>query len=131
MNRESPQRAIGSAPENDPSDIASKCVELCLREIGWYAVSFGANLPAIEIAAAARLHRASLVWITYTHPLSEAEIRTANRNLRSLLTPQMRLMIGGNVLTAQIRRQLDFDFAGDSMNHLSRYASRLNQTVSV
>ena len=119
------RRAIGSAPGHELADIASKAIELSLRESGWHAVSCGANLPANELAEAAIAFRAELVWVSYTHDQPPGQARSANRLLRDSLPSSVRLVVGGSSLNAELRKQLVFDFAGDTLAHLESFVSRI------
>jgi excisionase family DNA binding protein len=118
------RRAIGSSPQYDLSDIASKCVELCFRDAGWNARSLGANLPASDLAEAAIEFEAQIVWVSYTHTQDQQRLVDENRTLRSLLPSDVRLVIGGRAMSSEVRRFMDFDFAGDTMSHLRRFALR-------
>jgi MerR family transcriptional regulator, light-induced transcriptional regulator len=118
------QVAVGCAAEHDHSDIPSKCIELTLRAERWSATSLGANLPAEQLVRAAISNQASLVWVSYTHPQSDASVRHGNMILRRELGPNVRIVVGGGGLSAALRKELVFDFSGDTMEHLRNYVVR-------
>lgn len=117
-------KAVGSAPEGDLSDLASKCIELCFRELGWFAKSFGANLPATELVKGALEIQANVVWVSYSHAPEESQLKRDNAILREQLPPHVRLVVGGSGLIGRYRKWISFDFAGDTLLHLRNYVMR-------
>ncbi len=123
-NESAVRKAVGSAPAGDLSDLASKCIELCFRELGWFAKSFGANLPASELANGALEIQADVVWVSYSHPPEESQLIRDNMLLRERLPPHVRLIVGGGGLMSRYRKLICFDFAGDTLLHLRNYVLR-------
>ena len=116
-------RAIGASVIGDPADLASLFAEVTLRELGWDAESLGADLSGASLGDAAQTRRASLVWVCYTHQQPFDLVLDHNRQLNARLPAETRLVIGGGALTPELRRSLVFHFFGDSLVHLSNYAS--------
>ncbi len=54
------RRAVGASVAGDPADLASLFAEVSLREIGWEAESFGADLCGASLGNAARARQVSL-----------------------------------------------------------------------
>lgn len=71
--------AIGGAPAGDPYLLPTMLAGLVLQESGWRAIDLGPDTPAEALLAAARRHRATLVWRSYTgalHACEETELRS-------------------------------------------------------
>jgi MerR family transcriptional regulator, light-induced transcriptional regulator len=60
--------AMGGTPPGDQYRLATLMVELVLVDQGWNAVSLGSSLPYTTLAAAARIDRPALFWLSYTVP---------------------------------------------------------------
>jgi excisionase family DNA binding protein len=71
--------AIGSAPAGDPYLLPTMLAGMVLQESGWRTIDLGPNTPTEALLAAARRHRANLVWRSYTSELQsneESELQT-------------------------------------------------------
>jgi methylmalonyl-CoA mutase cobalamin-binding subunit len=66
---------------------------------GWSVTWLGANLPAEDIAEAARKLRARAVGLSLVHPAGDASVNEELRRLRSLL-PRSTLLIAGGAASA-------------------------------
>lgn len=64
-------------------------------EQGWDVVYLGVDLPAEEIAAAARLRDARVVLISIVYPFGDARTAREIERLGSLLSPGTRIVAGG------------------------------------
>ncbi len=115
-------RAIGGTALNDKADLSSLFAELTLREIGWDAESLGADLPCEVLSQAARDREVQIAWMCYTHIDSAQSVQEYNRSLNALLPATTRLVIGGSMLSSDVRRELRYSFFGDSFQHLANYA---------
>ncbi|CAN5762698.1 hypothetical protein BH23GEM11_BH23GEM11_12300 [soil metagenome] len=62
---------------------------------GWDVLSLGADLPATEIAEAARRKGAAAVALSAIHPLDDPHLPGELRALRRELTADVRVLIGG------------------------------------
>jgi methanogenic corrinoid protein MtbC1/DNA-binding transcriptional MerR regulator len=62
---------------------------------GWDVLSLGADLPATEIAEAARRKGAAAVALSAIHPLDDPHLPGELRALRRELTADVRVMVGG------------------------------------
>lgn len=62
---------------------------------GWTVVSLGPDLPASEIAEAARRKGAALVALSALHPPEDPSLATEVRRLRGALPPSTDLLLGG------------------------------------
>lgn len=62
---------------------------------GWRVLYLGPDLPAEEIAAAARQRAADVVALSITHPADDPRLHEQLARLRDLLPPGMPLFVGG------------------------------------
>lgn len=57
---------VGGAPAGDPYLLPTLLAGLVLQEAGWRTIDLGPDTPDEALCAAARRHRASLVWLSCT-----------------------------------------------------------------
>jgi MerR family transcriptional regulator, light-induced transcriptional regulator len=88
------------------------------RMEGWRTTCLGPNLPAEEIAAAARIRQAEVVALSIVYPANDPNLHTELKRLGRLLRGVAQLIVGGSaarayqaVLDAIGARRLD-DLAG-------------------
>jgi methylmalonyl-CoA mutase cobalamin-binding subunit len=67
---------------------------------GWRVIYLGPNLPAEELARAAQIAKADAVALSIVYPTDDPRIASELRTLRSLLPPQVGLVIGGSGASA-------------------------------
>jgi excisionase family DNA binding protein len=115
--------AICATPANDPYSIATAMSSLALREIGWRSLPLGAGLPTASLLDAVNARRPRLVALSVgvvedhaTFLGDYAQLRRATREHRAAL------VVGGRGLTPELRRQLHFDFLGETLGHLIDFA---------
>ena len=65
------------------------------RVEGWRTVDLGANLPAEEIAAAARQRKARAVAVSITYPRDDSRVAVELRRLGRLIAGTADLLVGG------------------------------------
>lgn len=84
-------------------------------EQGWDVVYLGADLPAEEIAAAARLREARVVLISLVYPAGDARTAREIERLGSFLRPGTRLLAGGRAAESyrDSLQAIGADLAGD------------------
>ena len=73
--------AIGGGISGDPYTLATRLVELVLRQAGWRAMSLGHDLPPETIEKAIEHHRPRLVWLSVSAPLPEEQLRRSCESL--------------------------------------------------
>lgn len=112
-------RAIGGALSNDHYMLASQLVEVVLRDAGWNATNFGANLPFAAIAAAVKREQPRLLWLSISS-VSDAEqfVREYN-HFFSQLPPDLIVTVGGRALTDQLRPQIGYTAYCDNLERLT------------
>ncbi|MEM9826600.1 MAG: helix-turn-helix domain-containing protein [Planctomycetota bacterium] len=127
IRRDSEPKAIGGVPPSEHHDVASSMIEIVLREQGWDARSLGQDLPTESFVAAVANEQPDLVWLSSTiEQDTEATIGWA-KQIRSTLKSHQRMVVGGQGMTPAIRRAIEFEFAGDSLAHLAKFASGFRQ----
>ncbi|MEM8913867.1 MAG: excisionase family DNA-binding protein [Planctomycetota bacterium] len=124
---ESRPRAIGCSVDGESHDLVSLMIELVMRSSGVDAKSLGGSVPVESLIAAILAEHADLVWTSYTRIEDPEEMLRQHHVLVNALPDHCRLLIGGQALTASLRRQMTFDFHGDSLLHLQRYVSSVMQ----
>lgn len=119
--------AIGCAVGEEMHDLSSAMIEVVLNHAGWNAQSLGAMLPAESLVRAIDELAPRIVWVSYTHIDDANAVIRSNTMLFESLQPHQRLVLGGQALTARIRRRCKFHFVGDSFVHLMHYVDQLER----
>lgn len=101
--------------------------ELVLRDCGWRANSLGNMLPFETLRRALERDRPRLMWLSVT------SIRDADRFIASFNTlcetatsHGSAIVVGGQALTADIRRLLRYTTYCDNFQHLEAFGKSLN-----
>lgn len=118
-------RAIGCSIGGEQHDLAPTMIEWALADLGWNAQSLGSSVPVDSLINAIVLEQPVLVWVSYTHFNDVEDIILDNHRIYQSLGALQRLAIGGQALSADLQPQLMFDFAGNSMIELFRFAAQL------
>ncbi|MEM9585845.1 MAG: B12-binding domain-containing protein [Planctomycetota bacterium] len=122
--------AIGGSLGSELHDMGSSMIAILLSQEGFQTVSLGAQVPCDSMLAAIDQYSPRIVWVSYTI-VSDPELayqqnaRLFERIRRTDSGPTPRLIIGGQALTAEHRRNMKFDFAGDSFAHMVDYTSQV------
>ena len=119
--------AMGGTLDGDPYTLASCMTELVLRDCGWRANSLGNMLPFETLRRALERDRPRLMWLSVT------SIRDADRFIASFNTlcetataHGSAIVVGGQALTADIRRLLRYTTYCDNFQHLEAFGKSLN-----
>lgn len=101
-------------------------------EEGWRVVYLGADLPADEIAKAARSRNAAVVAVSMVYPPSEPRIARELRKVRSLL-PDVTLLVGGSASTSygEILEEIGAEHVADLSGLRSRLADLIPERPSL
>jgi MerR family transcriptional regulator, light-induced transcriptional regulator len=92
---------------------------------GWDVLSIGPDLPASEIAEAARRKGASVVALSALHPVEDPHLPGELRALRRELTGDVRIMVGG---PAALAHKPALESVGvDVLGSLAEFRSRLRR----
>jgi excisionase family DNA binding protein len=120
--------ALGGTLSGDPYHLPTTMVELVLREAGWQAQSLGVGLPAASLRAALREARPRLFWLSVSAFESLASLRTWCAELyEAARAAGALLVVGGRVLTPEVRRQLRYTAFCDCLGHLVSFLEGLSQ----
>jgi len=111
--------AMGGTLDGDPYTLAACMSELVLRDCGWRANSLGNMLPFETLRKAVERDRPRLMWLSVT------SIRDVDRFIASFnvlfdtaTSFNSAIAVGGQALTAEIRRLLRYTTYCDNFRHL-------------
>jgi methylmalonyl-CoA mutase cobalamin-binding subunit len=88
-------RIILTTPVGSDHEFGALIAAHCAAEVGWDPVFLGPTLPAAEIAAAARVRKASAVGLSIVFPPSNPAMHDELRLIRELLDDDVELLVGG------------------------------------
>ena len=117
--------AMGGAPEGDQYNLATTLVELVLQDNGWKATSLGDNLPLESMAAAIRVHRPRLFWLSVSHLQDVSSFLPEYEQLFAEFGKEVAFVVGGRALTPEVRQQMCYSAYCDNMNHLEAFSQVL------
>lgn len=119
--------AVGGGPSGDSAYLSSIAATLVLTEAGYNAINLGAQTPADALVQAAIGHRATLAWLTITHPddtrIRDDELRELAAQLGARGT---RLIVGGKHPAARWPKLHPNIYYGSSMGELAAFAQGLH-----
>jgi methanogenic corrinoid protein MtbC1 len=121
------QTALVACAEGCFHEIGAMMVRLVLEHQGWNALYLGANVPYEEIAMAQESERTQLVCLSFTPPLSGADLRRCLKVLSALHHPEATyaLALGGAALTPALAAGIPTPFRAvkvcNSTESLSRW----------
>ena len=116
--------ALGCSPEGDFSEIGSKMAELILKKMGWHASQFGAGIPLPAIASACARANPDLLWLSIAHLRSSEEFVEGYRlHIEPLIANGLTVVVGGRVMTEELRSQIRHSFYGRSMQQFECFAN--------
>jgi len=119
------RRAVCAAPAGDPNSIASAMAAWVLAELGYAAVTLGANMPFGGLAEAVRELRPQLLVLSVSHVLDASSCQLHCRELYDLTSELgCGLALGGRALTPALRAGLSADFFGETLSHLADHARK-------
>lgn len=123
--------AIGASVEHDLYSIPTTMAELVLRDAGWNATSLGTSLPLSTLVQAVLDMRPRLVWLSVSHLANvDAFVQDFGALHAAVLKQGAALVVGGRVLSDEIRKQLRYSAFCDTMQHLEDFARALAQSAS-
>jgi MerR family transcriptional regulator, light-induced transcriptional regulator len=121
--------AIGCSTVGDIYSLGSMMVELVLRDSGWRASALGENLPLTSLAAAARVHRPQLIWVSCSHLEDPKQFIEDYTALVSELSPEVGFVVGGRALDSNLLSQMKFDAHCGSMLELQQFAKQFGEKL--
>lgn len=123
-------RAVGGAAEYDPYRVPTAMVEIVLRELGWQADSYGPLLPADSLCEALRRLQPRLAWISVSSVHDAAQLASGiERVYQAAVENGAALVVGGQALTAELRKQVAASACCDTMRQLTSFARALHATA--
>jgi methanogenic corrinoid protein MtbC1 len=126
---ESAPLAVGGAPPPDPYSLATTMVELVLRQNGWNAQSLGSRLPFPTLRAAVRKMRPHLMWLSVSHLDDEAAFLEQYRAFFEEVRNETMVVVGGQALHEQLRRQMQFAAHCDNLQQFEHFAAALRRLL--
>ncbi len=94
------RRVVVGTPAGQLHDIGALLVAASAAGEGWGVTYLGADLPAEDVAAAARRTGACLVALSVIHPADDPNLPAELRRLRDRLPPEVEVVIGGSAAGA-------------------------------
>ncbi len=117
--------AVGATPEGDPYTLATRMAELVLKESGWQSISLGSNLPLRTLAAAVRVKRPRMIWLSVSYVPDMNQFVEDYRQFQADLDPRIAVVLGGKALTESVRRRLRFFGFCDNFQQLGDMAGTM------
>lgn len=99
-------RILVTTPSGQFHDIGAMLVAAISSSQGWNVIYLGANMPADEIAGAARLNHVKAVALSILYPSDDSHLIHELENLGKYLPKEIILLVGGRALDGY-RRILD------------------------
>lgn len=125
-------RAIGGTLVGDPYALPTTMVALALREVGWAAQSYGCGHPADTLIEALRDVRPRLFWLSVSAYDSKAQfIADCNRIYAVADDLNIAVLLGGRVLTPDIRQQVHYSAYCDALQDAVAFAKALHPPPSL
>lgn len=93
--REDAPRLIVATPAGQLHELGAVMVTSAATNAGWNVTYLGANLPAAEIAGAARQRQARAVALSLVYPTDCSRMPEELRQLRHHLPPDVAMLVGG------------------------------------
>ena len=91
---------IVTTPIRQVHELGSLISAATATALGWQVIYLGPNLPAKEIAAAAKLRSARAISLSIVYPQGDVNISQELRMLRELVGPKVHLVAGGRAAHA-------------------------------
>lgn len=118
--------AIGGTIEGDLYTLPSTMAELVLRESGFHATALGISIPIASLARAVKHAQPQLFWLSVSHIRDGLDFVTEFAVLsRACDEAGTALIVGGRVLTEELRQRMTYSAFGDTMQHLESFARTL------
>lgn len=91
-------RAVVATPAGQLHELGAVVVGAAVANAGWRVIYLGANLPAAEIAGAARLNAARAVLLSIVYPADDSRLGPELVQLRRFLTSRVAIICGGRAV---------------------------------
>jgi len=121
-------KAYGATIEGDQYSLPVAMSEIVLRSVGWDARLLGSSIPFDSMVNAIKRHQPGLFWLSVSYIRDEAEfIAGFNRVFEAASKTQTAIVVGGRVLTSEIRSMLRYTAFSDTMRHLEEFGKTLSR----
>ncbi len=118
--------AMGATIEGDHYILPVTMSNLVLRAAGWDARLLGTSIPLNSMTLAIENRRPQLFWLSVSHISDESAFLAGFRTLLDAASvAQTSVIIGGRMLTAELRSQLSGSEYCESMGQLEAYAQTI------
>jgi len=104
---------IVTTPAGQLHELGALMVAAAAEESGWQVSYLGPNLPAEEIASAARQIEARVVSLSLIYATDERDLTAEIRRVRALLDPAVQLIVGGRAFEG-----MELDDPANGIRHL-------------
>jgi MerR family transcriptional regulator, light-induced transcriptional regulator len=91
---------VVTTPAGQLHELGALLAAAMAANLGWHVTYLGASLPAPEIAGAAKQNRARAVALSLVYPADDPRMDGELTRLRDLLPPEVKLIAGGQAMTA-------------------------------
>jgi methylmalonyl-CoA mutase cobalamin-binding subunit len=115
---------LAGTPAGQTNELGALLAGASAANLGWRVIYLGANLPAAEIAGLARKHQAAAVALSLVYPEDDPLLGGELKKLRSLLPPEISLIVGGRAMPAY-RSTLD-EIGAISVEDLAEFCAVLD-----
>ncbi len=94
------RRILVTTPSGQSHELGASLVATVAALQGWHVVYLGSNMPAAEIASAARRVEAQALALSLVYPLDDAQIGAHLHSLRAQLGDGFPIIVGGRAASA-------------------------------
>lgn len=124
--------AIGATVESDIYTLPIAMSEIVLRSIGWNATSLGTNLPFETLIDATNAAQPRLLWLSISYIADEpAFVDGLNRLFTAACAVNTAVAIGGQALSDDLRRSVQYSTFCESFRDLECFARSLNPVSGI
>lgn len=118
-------RLVVATPAGQLHELGAVIVAAAATHLGWRVVYLGANLPAVDIAGAARQNRVRAVLLSVVYPADDSRLPGEFQQLRRCLPAEVVIMVGGRSVWgyAEVLRSIGAENPGDLPGLCARLGS--------
>lgn len=118
--------AMGATCEGDPYSLPIMMGEVVLRSVGWDTRLLGCSIPLSSVSKAIQQHQPAIFWLSVSSIVDPiAFINEFNQLSEAASKSNTAIVVGGRVLTTEIRTRLRYSAFCDTMQHLEEFAKTL------
>ena len=128
QSEQSKLRIVIATVKGDVHDIGKNIVRVLLENYGFQVFDLGKDVPPEAVVAAAKKENAGLVGLSALMTTTVAHMKETIQLLRQE-TPEVKIMVGGAVLTQEYADMLGADFYGPDAMSSVRYAMKLAESL--